>query len=602
VAQAHDDAALRAHVLRSGPASLETAESLHDLANLYRLDRRTDEAYTFFEGAYDIRRARLGPVDDDVAGTLGGMAFLRASQGRWDDVARLARAALDATPAGPGIPTSTRGLRLALLGQALERLGHAREAAGALAEAAALRESLWARTGRDESSTIVAGLGIYRDLAIALAEDGHGEAAFEQLARGSSRTLTRRLLATDSAAADPWHGVLPRVQAALADDEAMIAWVRSPLTDYSGAEPLWACVVRPHRAIRWFPLARDAGPRARDAGPRARFSTRDALWLELRATSQWPRRVEDASTVDRMADRMWREWFAPLEPELAGVRRIVVCAPDLVAGGPLGALRDDRGRWLGDRFVISYTPSALLFAHERERAAATRRTNAGAALLVGDPAYAANDPGRWPRLEGSGEEMRAIAARWPAATLLTGAQARASALRALAAQGALARYRVLHFAAHTAIDTRHALDAALVLAPDAPDGVASRLLAREVAANWRLDADLVCLAGCQTTLGLPSASDGWFGLQEAFLAAGAHSLLVTCWPVDDRATAMLMQSFYARLADSASDGDCARALREAQAELRAYATPDGRHPYAHPGYWAPFVLVGSARPVAAKRS
>jgi CHAT domain-containing protein len=526
-------------------------------------------------------------VDDAVASTLGGMAFLRSGQGRWGDVATLAREALAATPRGAGIPAGTRGGRLGLLGQALQRLGRSDEAVVALREAVALRESVWARTSRDESSTIVAGLGLYRDLAMALAAAGRGEEAFEQLAHGSSRTLTRRLLGTDSARVDPWRGVLPRVQAALGEDEALVAWVRTPATVFAGDYPIWACVVRARGPVHWVRLERIERPRAHVAPPR------DALWTELRATSMWPRRVDDTGPVVRMAQRMWQEWFAPLETHLGGVRRLVVCAPDLVAGGPLGALRDDRGRWLAERYSISYSPSALLFVHERDGTQRPHRARARAALLVGDPAYAADDPEHWPRLAGSTDEMRAIASHWPVATLLTGAEARAGSLRALASSGSLSGYGLLHFAAHATVDTRRPLDAAIVLAPDAPGSRdCSRLLAREVAGDWKLDADLVCLAGCQTSIGLPSSSDGALGLQEAFLAAGARSLLVTIWPVDDHATARLMSSFYARLTNPATDGDRAEALRGAQADLRAYRDAGGGHPYAHPGYWAPFVLVG----------
>ncbi len=581
----HYGNALRVLAATEGPTSLAFAKTLQNLANVHRVERRPALAFALFRGAYDARRARLGPVDDDVAATLGGMAFLRASEGRWDEVERFAREALAATPPSAA-PGSSRSVRLALLGRALHQLGRDREAVGVLREAVAVRESVWARSPRDEGSSVVAGLGTYRDLAMALAADGRGEDAFEQLARGSSRLLSNRLLGTDSARVDPWRGVLERVSETLADDEAMVTWASSPSPVIAGNDPMWGCVVRHGRPVRWVRL-----DRVTSSGPRT-GGTRDVLWGELIATARWPRRVEDAHAASAMARRMWREWFAKLEPELDGVAKLVVCAPDLVAGGPLGVLQDDRGRWLGERFAISYSPSALLFVHERERASRDA-TRAKAALLVGDPAYAPGDPERWARLPGSRDEMRDIAARWPVTTTLAGSEARVSSLRALAASGSLAGYGLLHFSAHTAIDARHPLDAAIVLAPDAPgDARGSRLLAREVASQWKLDADLVCLAGCQSSNGMASASEGSLGLQEAFLAAGARSLLVSVWAVDDEATSHLMRAFYAKLDDPALGGDRAAALAAAQAELRAFATPDGRHPYAHPAYWGPFVLVG----------
>ena len=62
--------------------------------------------------------------------------------------------------------------------------------------------------------------------------------------------------------------------------------------------------------------------------------------------------------------------------------------------------------------------------------------------------------------------------------------------------------------------------------------------------------------------------------------------------MDDRATDLLMEAFYARLADPASPAGRAEALREAQATLRRWRDADGSRPYAHPAYWAAFALVG----------
>jgi CHAT domain-containing protein len=235
----------------------------------------------------------------------------------------------------------------------------------------------------------------------------------------------------------------------------------------------------------------------------------------------------------------------------------------------------------------------LLFVRAREAARDRRTPPPREALLVGDPAFSPRDPDHWSRLAGAGDEIRAIAACWPRATVITGAEARAGRLRQMAASGALGRYALLHFATHTALDPVHALESALVLAPETPGAASdSRLAAREVAESWKLDADLVCIAGCQSNLGVSSSSDGLLGLQEAFLSAGARSLLVSIWPVDDRATARLMQEFYTRLADSAHPVDRATALREAQVALRAWREPDGRRPFAHPAYWSAFALIG----------
>jgi CHAT domain-containing protein len=103
-----------------------------------------------------------------------------------------------------------------------------------------------------------------------------------------------------------------------------------------------------------------------------------------------------------------------------------------------------------------------------------------------------------------------------------------------------------------------------------------------------LTADLVVLSACQTalasgTLSDVPAGDDWVGLVRAFLSAGAARVMATLWPVQDRATATLMEKFYARYP---AGSDPARALAEAQRSL--LAVPATASPY----YWAGFEVVG----------
>ena len=95
-----------------------------------------------------------------------------------------------------------------------------------------------------------------------------------------------------------------------------------------------------------------------------------------------------------------------------------------------------------------------------------------------------------------------------------------------------------------------------------------------------LDADLVVLSGCSTGLGKLSG-EGLLGLSRGFLYAGADEILVSLWAVSDRATAELMEAFYAARAAGRSDP---LALREAQLALRER--------YSHPFLWAGFSLIG----------
>jgi CHAT domain-containing protein len=147
--------------------------------------------------------------------------------------------------------------------------------------------------------------------------------------------------------------------------------------------------------------------------------------------------------------------------------------------------------------------------------------------------------------------------------------------------------RVLHLATYGVLNKQNPLFSYVELgAGGAHDG---RLEAHEVF-GLDLAAHLVVLSACQTALGsgrladVPPGDD-WVGLTRAFLHAGAARVVATLWPVEDQATAALMERFYQTLATGAEP---ARALAEAQRAL--LAAPATTHPF----YWAGFVTVGSA--------
>lgn len=104
--------------------------------------------------------------------------------------------------------------------------------------------------------------------------------------------------------------------------------------------------------------------------------------------------------------------------------------------------------------------------------------------------------------------------------------------------------------------------------------------------NLNLDGcELITLSGCETGLALTGGGDEQLGLGRAFLAAGAASLVMSLWPVEDSATNELMQLFYQRLLR----GDTkVQALRAAQCTLLHRTSSKYTHPY----FWAAFRLVG----------
>lgn len=99
--------------------------------------------------------------------------------------------------------------------------------------------------------------------------------------------------------------------------------------------------------------------------------------------------------------------------------------------------------------------------------------------------------------------------------------------------------------------------------------------------------DLVVLSACKTGLGELS-EDGVIGLQRGFKKAGAMSILMSLWKVDDKATELLMVEFYRNYLSGVGK---AQSLKNAQKYVRDYTDKDGDRIYEHPYYWAGFVLL-----------
>jgi CHAT domain-containing protein len=195
-----------------------------------------------------------------------------------------------------------------------------------------------------------------------------------------------------------------------------------------------------------------------------------------------------------------------------------------------------------------------------------------------------------PRLPSTRREVADIASYFGEAEVLLGADASEANLLDQQQDERLGGYDVIHLATHALVDAQRPQRSALVLSqldPEPDDGL---LTAAEIAAGWRLHADLVTLSACETGLGRPTPGDGYLGFTQAFLQAGARNVLVSLWQVDDRATSLLMRRFYENLQRRGLDA--AASLAEAQRWLRAYEVR-GQAVFADPRDWGAFVLVGS---------
>jgi len=144
------------------------------------------------------------------------------------------------------------------------------------------------------------------------------------------------------------------------------------------------------------------------------------------------------------------------------------------------------------------------------------------------------------------------------------------------------RYRVLHLATHGIVDERSPMYSALVLAA-APDDRDDGLLEARELMSLTLHADVAVLSACDSGSGGVRPGEGVVGLSWAFLVAGCPTTVVSRWTAESRATSRLMIEFHRRLVAGDSKPE---ALRRAQRSLM------GDRRYAHPFYWAPFVVIG----------
>ena len=114
------------------------------------------------------------------------------------------------------------------------------------------------------------------------------------------------------------------------------------------------------------------------------------------------------------------------------------------------------------------------------------------------------------------------------------------------------------------------------------------LTAKEIADVDLRGLDLVVLSACQTGLGDISQGEGVFGLQRGFKKAGAKSILMSLWNVDDLTTQLLMVEFYRNYLAGKSKQE---SLRNAQQYVREYKYENGNKLFDNPRYWAGFILL-----------
>jgi CHAT domain-containing protein len=245
--------------------------------------------------------------------------------------------------------------------------------------------------------------------------------------------------------------------------------------------------------------------------------------------------------------------WAPLQPLLSDVSRVLVVPQGPLAGLPFAALHDG-AEPLVCRHELALAPSVQVALHGLRR----RPRQAEQVRAFGSA----------PQLPHVQTEALRVAERFAAGRAFVGSAANLAALTREAPQADL-----LHLACHAQFRGDNPMFSALHLA----DGA----LTAEAVERLQLRPCTVVLSACDTALSSPDAGDDRVGLVRAFLVAGAARVLASLWPVDDALTEAFMQHLHSGLAARQAP---ATALRSAQQALMREQP--------HPCHWAAFTLHG----------
>jgi len=202
-----------------------------------------------------------------------------------------------------------------------------------------------------------------------------------------------------------------------------------------------------------------------------------------------------------------------------------------------------------------------------------------------------------PRLPDTQDEVREIAKVMSASDADVFLNQRATVKAVMEAD--LSDRKVVMFATHGLVPGE--LDglsqpALALTSPDITGDKDDGLLTMDRVLSLKLNADWVVLSACNTASGEGSGSEAVSGLGRAFFYAGARALLVSNWPVDSVAARQLMTDLFRRQQTGNQKIDKSEALRQAMLQLVDQGGMSEqqtmRYSYAHPLFWAPFMVVG----------
>ena len=625
-----------------GPEHPGVASSLNNLAAIYDRQGHDAEAEPLLQRSLTIREKALGPEHPDVALSLNNLAVLYRKQGRSIEAYRLTGRAVDilanriaiAGTSRSGGKTEQRQFRyLFLLHVALAyqqskanvvsvndsfrtaqlaNASSAAEAVGGMAVRFAVGSDALAVVVRERQDLAQRWQTIDKAIVAATSKPtAQRDIAAEDALRAEFADTGAKLDALDARIATefPAYGELSNPKPLeLAETEALLAPDEAMLVYLVGGTESWLWALRSNRP-EFYKLDITAQELATEVG-------------RLRARLD-PGLNPDVFPFDaKRAYDLYQKIVAPAAALLDGAHQVFLVPDGALGSLPFGVLvtmspavnpetvADHRDiAWLARDKALTVLPAVGTLKALRQFAksghAADPFVGFGDPTLEGKPhsspgikltslfrgAMADVDAVRQlPPLPETADELRAVAKTMRAGeeNLYLGERATEPMLR----QAELVRFQVIEFATHGLMsgDLRGLAEPALVLTPPkvaSPDD--DGLLTASKIATLKLNADWVVLSACNTAAadGISDAG-GLSGLAKAFFYAGTRSLLVSNWGVPSKATATLVTTAFDELRRDPAIGR-AEAVRRAE---MAMLDPNSPAEYAHPMFWAPFIIAG----------
>jgi CHAT domain-containing protein len=378
----------------------------------------------------------------------------------------------------------------------------------------------------------------------------------------------------------------------------------------------------------------------------------DVRWKDLGLATEMDAAVDafrqalrdpDRADAYQLSRALAAKVLLPLRPLLGGAKHLLISPDGELNLVPFEALTDEQNKFVVESFSISY----LTTGRDLLRMQVARKSQSDPLVVAnpifGEPAATLIAKGDAPKLKssaaasqrrsvttgadlssvyfaplpGTAQEARAIQSLFPAAKILTGAQATKSALKQANAPS------ILHIATHgfflqdppetvpqngttrgpsaaarpepgaktqnPLLRSGLALSGANLTRGGSEDGILTGL---EASGLNLWGTKLVTLSACETGVGKVKNGEGVYGLRRAFFLAGTETLVMSLWEVSDRVTDEMMSSYYSGLRQGLGRGEALR-----QAQLAMLKRKDHQHPF----YWASFIQAGEWANLDGKR-